>query len=492
MRQAGWRRIQVAVPIILLAMILSRLVWMQLRSYAVDISPRAIMAMELGRFVGLGPCDRGRATVKSGLSGVPVEMLSAGQRAHVLGAFAWLAPVDLQVLGAAACRAGGMDERNLIRVNQALLIATVFSATLMTRFLCGSWTMALINAAMLMSRGSLLHGIGGSNGAMVASLLVAAFACAGAHYFRTGAWFSLIAMMGVAALAGGCERALLPLSLAMPCFLTGGYIYRRRLAGPVVKRWRLMRRFQRQRGAEAVKVGAGGGDRRSESRLEVLLSPLVQSVRWALGMEATGADGGASAATGYDRGTALKTLKIPFLLWAYIDRRWARLSLAWLLVAALVAVAIASWHWGLEWAGIFAAPTKPVGGEAMITWSGGYALSQWLPAVLAPLDAHLLISLVILLFCAAQSPASGLPGYLEESWLLICALVLVAVGAFGADVADAFLWRALRQENSGAAFMAYLPPRPVLVWFEPVILALASGGLYNLLKVFDTRVAETR
>jgi hypothetical protein len=46
------------------------------------------------------------------------------------------------------------------------------------------------------------------------------------------------------------------------------------------------------------------------------------------------------------------------------------------------------------------------------------------------------------------------------------------------------------REGFGDPLLAGLTPRPLALWLEPAVLSLGVAGIYNLMKVLDTRIAE--
>jgi hypothetical protein len=469
-------------------MILMRLIWLQLRSYPVDVDARTgpslvLLAEATGERCALVHGDKGVA------SEVPVRRLEApGAEATER----WLASPALAALAGWLCDLGQLDEHQIVRFNQWTFVSTVLMATLMTRFIASSWTVALIVCAMLLSRGRLLAEIGHVSIDPLATLWLTSWLAACAHFLRTGATPSLLAAM--ACVLGGAliDRSLLALGLAMPLLLMGGYAWRRRLARPVIQR---ARGASRRRAAAAAldasapDVGAWPGD-----EPKGVIGRLGRMLRFMLGMEfPTALAGRAVARPTYARGGLFRTIDVPFMLWVYSRRRWLRLSVAWLavtLVAATVSVVLAPFL-----AGALGDGAGGGGGLGEVAaflrdaWRGlehwdGWRLA-WEDPAWQRVDLHLGLSVGVVLLCAVQSPAAGLSSFLECSWLALLGCILVVLAARTLDGVDAGLVSALAPRTGFP-----LGLRTAVAWCEPVLLSLGAAGVYNLLKVLDTRVAE--
>jgi hypothetical protein len=117
-------------------------------------------------------------------------------------------------------------------------------------------------------------------------------------------------------------------------------------------------------------------------------------------------------------------------------------------------------------------------------------LANWVAAVTHRFDLHLTISLIIIAICALQSPAAGLSSFLECIWLVVLGGVALLLAAVLADAIDLGLIRSLAAGGQTDLLLATLAPRPVVLWLEPAVLSLGVAGIYNLMKVLDTRIAE--
>lgn len=450
-----WRRIRIAIPVILLSMILARLVWMQLRSYPAASSPRS----EISNEAWLSGIDVACGARRSLLNDPrQTEHVGSLKKAYLA-----LSSPGYAVVGLLGCTLDVPAEKVTTKVNQWLFVATVLMATLMTRFLTSSWTIALITAAMLLSRGRLLAEIGTASVDFPVMLCVTTWLASLYHFVRTGAALSLTAAVVAALAAASFDRSLVALSLVVPAFLLVGFLYRRRLARPVIRRLRGMNR--RRREVYAKSGAAPSADAHGP------VGRFANTVRWMLGSEFPPVTGPAGPRLSYERGTLFRTIDVPFLLWIYWRKRWLRVAIGWLTVF-VIALLLFSTLPGADWA----VPTA------------------FADSLLGPLqgrvDLHFATSLAIILVSAAQSPAAGLPSFLEGMWLAILALALVLGGSAFADAGDRLLLTRLAASGVNDPLLTALPPRAGGLWLEPVILSLGVAGIYNLMKVLDTRIAE--
>lgn len=452
----GWRRVRIAVPMILLSMILARLVWMQLRSYPAWTSPRAVISNEAWLDGDSAACGARRSPLNAPR---PAEAgLGPLERAYVS-----LSSPGYAALSLLSCQLDLPEGRVAAKVNQWLFVATVLMATLMTRFLTSSWTISLITAAMLLSRGRLLAEIGTASVDFPVMLGVTTWLACMAHFLRTGAALSL-ALAAVASLAGAAfDRSLIVLPLVVPAFLLVGFLYRRQLARPVIRRLRGMNRRRREFYAKSGRL--------PETADASVLRQFSGTLRWMLGMEFAPQSPPGAPRLSYERGSLFRTIDVPFLLWIYWRKRWLRVTIGWLAVFAL-ALLVFSTLPGADW-------VVPKGlGEAL------------LQPLAERSDLHFATSLAIVLVSALQSPAAGLPSFLEGMWLALIALVAVFVSAALADAGDQLLLAKLSAQGIQDGLLTGLMPRASGLWLEPIVLSLGVAGIYNLMKVLDTRIAE--
>lgn len=469
-----WRRLRLAIPLILLCAILMRLVWMQLRSYTILQDARSLIAIE--------SLVRDKESVCRYERSQPSDLRSsfAGTATKELGIRAWLTSPGHVLLARLACHSGTLADRYALRMNQWLLVATVFMATLMARFLTSSWTVSLIVAGMLMSRGVLLADLGRISPDWILTFLVTAWMTSLAHYLRTGALVSLLGAVSTVVVAATFERGMVVLSLVPPLVFLFLFIGRGYLAKPVIQRLRQVNRRIR-----AIKTKAWEAN---EASAEGVFGRLAGGVRWALGMEFP-VQNSIGSVPSYGRGSLFRTLSVPFLLWIYHRRRWVRITTLWL-IAGLGILFLVFWCYNVvidpQWlilqvldADIFRFAQLP-----------SFFLGFWSLSALERIDLHMLASFMMIVMCACQSPSAGLSAVMEASWIALTGFILIALASLTLDAIDAQLLERLPFAARRMLWTLAFGPRAFVLWFEPLILTFGVVGVYNLMKVFDTRAAE--
>lgn len=98
------------------------------------------------------------------------------------------------------------------------IIALFILGPLSIRFLTGSWFMSLLATTIIMSRGAILARIGWLSYDLTISLLIGAWFCCQAHYYRTASQYSLISSWLVLGIATAIEPSICLLSLVIPLY----------------------------------------------------------------------------------------------------------------------------------------------------------------------------------------------------------------------------------------------------------------------------------
>ena len=477
-------RLRMSVPLILLVVILMRLVWLQLRHYPLEYSVRGLAVSEVVKALSGRDCMGSRQLV---YTAPPVLAVSPDiierERLRPIRSLALkevLAPLGYDAVVYSVCRWGGQVDAHLLTINKILLVSTIFLATLMTRFICSSWTVALIVAGMLLSRGRLQSSIGNLSPDYLAMFGFTLWLTALAHFLRTGAVISALAALVAAGLATIADRSLISLFLCFPIVLIMGFLFRRQIARPVVRRLRIVSRRQRiLRGLE--RRASSNWSKIAESGV---FSRATRSLRWFLGMEFP-PDQTPGWRLNFKAGGAFRTLEIPFLLWAYWRRRWLRWTWIWLLVGVVLGSALFT---GVV---LLLGPecTEQLEGMLVKGAAGQVEAIVWWWQGLSFLDAHFAASLLVLMGCATISPAAGLPSFFEWTWLNLVTLVVVASAGFMSDLFDFELLEGLFALGDAEPWLLGLGPRGVSFWVEPAVLSFGVAGIYNLLKAADSQIA---
>ncbi|MBM4251950.1 MAG: hypothetical protein FJ146_08255 [Deltaproteobacteria bacterium] len=478
-------RLRVAVPLVLLVVILMRLVWLQLRHYPLQYSVRGLAVSEVVKALSGRDCLGSRQLV---YTATPILAVSPDimerERIRPIRSLALkevLAPLGYDAVVYGVCRWGQQVDAHLLSVNKILLVSTIFLATLMTRFICSSWTVALVVAGMLLSRGRLQSSIGTLSPDYLAMFGFTLWLTALAHFLRTGAIITALVAVAAATLAMVADRSLISLFLCFPLVLIMGFLFRRQIARPVVKRLRVVSRRQRI---------LRGLDRRGSSNWSEIaehgafFSRATRSLRWFLGLEFPPVQP-PGWRLNFKAGGLFRTLSIPFLLWAYWRRRWLRWTWIWLasgtLIGGVLLLAVGLLLGTESIRQLEGMAGKGAAGqlEAVVWWWHGLSF----------LDTHLAASLLVLIVCATVSPAAGLPSFFEWSWLNLVTLVIVATAGFMSDLFDFQLLEGLFAYGDAEPWLLGLEPRGVSFWVEPAVLSFGVAGIYNLLKAADSQIA---
>ena len=475
------RRWRFVIPIVLLGMIFMRMIWMQLRAYPPSLDPRAIVSLDVMtdrmdehcHFPHYSPAvadNTAKATANEPAARVRLSR-------------AVFASLGYAVEGLLLCREDWLQDRSMSRLNQWLFIGAVIAAALMTRFIASNWTIAPIVAAMLLSRGRLLADLGtiSADGAIATVLMF--WLATTAHFLRTGATASLIAMALAVACGVAYDRSLVALTLVPPLMIGIAMLRRRHLVFPVIRRFRGTRQRARQ-------LMASVGPSPSESG--GLFQRLATSARWMVGLDFAPSGSDPRQPADYARGSLFRTIQVPFFLWLFARRRYLKLGLASLGLAVATTLAVAT---ALLWAasppgGVGSAIDWRLASDAVRAAPPPSWAFDWLVTGLQRIDFHLGLCIAVVVVSAVQSPAAGLPAFLELVWTAIAAFVLVTLASFGLDALDQGVIEVLRRARLAPALFQEIRSRNVLSWFEPVILSLGTAGLYNLMKVLDTRLTQ--
>lgn|GEM_PF-2450665 len=495
MGTGGWRWLKILLIFAILVVIQMRLVWMQLRDFRVQSNPRTEMSMDfLDRFRAV-TCLRSSPW---GLAPMAPQLLSdstpfpAESRSAAATVMTQSPGVTL-LLGGFFCKGERIADQSWIKVNQWIFVASVVLSALAARILARSWTLALFAAATLMTRGSLLTGIGDFGADNYLMLAYATWFAATVHFLRSGSGVAFL-VCGISLIAGAIfDPVMVVLGLALPIFLMGAWLARPNLVRPLMQQVRMRMRVMRQRAAWARQYVLASPAPQAEATDSMFWSYLAAARRF-VGLEAPGGVEPISWRRRYDRGGLFKPAEVPFLIWALPDRtgrlRWRPL---WLAGGALLLVLVSAAGGLLAYRWLAGEAGYPLRSTALNLWANGVPFEgwdqRWYFEVFTAFDIHLLVSLGVTLWAATQSPAHGLTGYFEAVWVFLISLVLIIGAALVLDLFDArMLSGAFPWLGSGKLFSH----RQVLVWVQPVLLMMGVTGAYNMLKVIDTRVKVKR
>ena len=465
-------------------MVLARLVWMQLRHYPIKVDVRTKTALEVIEHRYDGNCRKGRYGWRAGQEAPTSESAAPVALGDALRS--WVASPGDVVLGLAGCQLEMPLDLFFIKANQWLLITTVLCVTLLVRFLTSSWTASSVVATMLLSRGRFLSEIGTISPIFLQQCGAVLWLAAWAHYLRSGARVAAMIASFTSILVAFISGSMVVMSLAMPGLLLLGFSLRKVLARPLIRRFR---------GHSNEFIEVPSGDHYATPG-DTYVQRMGQAVRWFLGTEVPSFVRRPYRRPDYRSGGVFSTLKVPFLIWAYHEKRWKH-SFWWglavftggLCVILLSKIAVS----GPDWLLIGSLGAAKFKGPVIHLISSGW-LEEWLWTNAQAVDTHYILSLTLLLVCAFIPPSRGLPGYWEAVWLTLFSLLSLALSSMLLDFIDSVLMLAVSSQHRGLTSGlggSRLPQREFLVWMEPVVLSLAVAGIYNLIEVLDSRESET-
>ncbi len=472
MDTGSWTRTKVLFAITLLVMILMRLVWMNLRTYPELPSERALISLEFYKALDLGQCNI-NIEASTSLSEIARERLDL-----LHDQLAWLvspAYVGFAYLG---CLDKELGFGRLLTWSQWALMATAFLCVLLARFLTSSWMISLTVGAVVLSRGALMTRLSFvSIDAFVMFFTTLWMSCF-AHFLRTGSTFILTLAVVTVAIASLFDFSFAFVGLALPLLLTVAYVFRKKLAAPVMIRLREEKRRKdsiiKSRPSEAIKR-FGFWDRTIKTLRRYIKKGLPGQPKVEIGNH-------------FQRGGLFQTIDIPFAVWAYHLNRWRNISLGW----GLVTVGIVSFN--ILFILLLASSYGKVESlDDLVLRAVSYDyfdwiwIKNWLATATLPIDLHYIASIVIICFCALQSPADGLVSFLEAVWLFLIASCMLLLASFAFDFVDFSLF-VNRFDVDFAYLMTSRFQRQPLYWIEPIVLTFGIAGLYNLVKVVDSRL----
>ena len=464
----SWRSFKIFFAIVLLVMILMRLVWMELRTYPPRLDGRARVTF----------------SESAGEEG-PVCRLSMPQagRGRALPPFVeatsrdWFASSGLGWFAQLLCEDGRLAPAAFIRTNQWLLILTVAAGVMLTRFLTSSWVLSLVVGASLLSRGRLIAGIGTVGSLPLVTLGTALWFLCLAHHLKTASRASLVTAALLPLGLGFFDPALGALSAALPLAV---WLSRLSLGWTVVP---LMRKLRVEQYHDRIYSETG---RPVHGLPERGPAPVLTRVRSTLGL-GDSKPGYQSLEVRFRRGSLLKTIGVPYLLYIHHKARFRTFS-TWVAgLAVVVIVSVLVWFAGNKTGSVGLFETAWVD-TFKVELPQGWT-RYWITAWLVPFDLDMVIAMVLIALCALQSPIYSLVSFWEAVWLLLIALVLATLAAYVWDTLDAV--RMLTEAGEvDRFFFATLARAPkVLLWFEPLFLSMGAMAVYNLLKVLDSRLS---
>ncbi|MBF0440610.1 MAG: hypothetical protein HQK54_01775 [Oligoflexales bacterium] len=457
-------------------MILTRLIWINLRSYPVIVDLRSLVSFE--------QIDNSeRLSCK-----IPASILSIWHNYTPIKPpfkeggdfkFAWLESPGFRYFCILGCRNGQLNPDVLIRKNQWILITTILFTVLMARMMTSSWIIALIVGASLLSRGRLIAAIGQLSIQNLFMFLMTVWMTFSIHFFKTASKVTFIFSYGVMILLGFYDISAWFLSLIIPFCIVFTYIFKKNIILPTLMQLRYEQKLKRaySKSGEIPSLGKGNIQRQFGMKLRELLKiGLTRNLSIPNLNER------------YEAGGLLRPIRIPFSLWLYHRKRWTKLLMASFVLSIfylgiIIAWIAASYQGGLK--DVFA------GLSFKFLFSPNW-ITEWFALWRGPVDTDIILSLLIIVLCAVQSPSSGLTSFWEFAWFILLSIVFMTIGAFVMDIIDASYYMKQSTFYTNSYFLIHWGRSSLIfLWMEPVILSAGILGLFNLFKAVDSRLLKT-
>ncbi len=427
----------------LIVMILLRMIWVQIRVFSLDFERRSVMSLEQTFSEHYKKCA---------FPGTQEERLPTAPRiVHDQKSPPVTSPgfSDFVFM---ACRNGLFSTPVFLKYNQNLLLVVVFLAVLMSRLVTGGFMLPLIVGVVLLSRGRFIASIGTISSLLLVNTVVGFIMLSVTHWLRTGWRPSLGIALAAIYAAGYCQSALYFLGFALPLLIIFWRVLRiGRVPVPLV--------FEPNQGQD--------------------LSLVVEKFRKAVGFHrfAQFTDG-----SELDAARLLSPLRMPFSTWILFDKRWLKfgaLSLAGAVVLAGLGVLSTRLFDGISDLWAVLARSQDVHGP-LESWVFGFASS---------LDLDTTLALVFVFVSALSSKRRGMPGLSDVCQAAIMLLAAAVAASFVLDVRENIVLSA--SGDFAAWSSSYRAPR-VLLWFEPIFLALWIVSVFNILKIIDSFVGRKK
>ncbi len=437
---------------------------MQLRTFEPQADMRSMVSQSYLVMEELRHCKYQQA---SHTSGFDITGFIEWKQLFLQRGYQWFRSRGFEWYLVNACYDGSYHPEYIVKLNVWLIVGLIAFASLYARFLSGSWTMSMIVALMLFSRGSLVGRADQVTGVNLISLLLVLWVMGHAHFFKSGSMLSLTFLVLVQLCLVMVDPVFIFIGLALPTMMILGYAFKRVLARPMVRRFSLEKKRLQDLGPKIY-----SGNVVSGIMVDILSKLLGVPTEQQSEVEQIG------AATRHTRNPLFGVLREPFALWVFQKKRWLRIggilgSGTVILLVSVLAVR-AEYIRDLELQSSWATLSWPV----WLDWG-----RIWGIAFLSPFDLHLSISFAIVLVCCALTPAVGLGSLFENCWLLILSMFFVTISTFVFDGRDLLVLNRLAPNTVGWSSMAWMRASHIITWFEPIILAAAVIGVYHLLLV---------
>ena len=417
----GRKRISIFFACILLSMILSRLVWMQLRTYQVVPAFTTFSAFSYVSDDFRKNCRNNNEIAKLFMPFRNDSMLASSQLQQ------WFMQPSYILASKEIC-AKPEPIQFIIHAHWVCLTMIVLLGIFLARFLSSSWVLAIFVGATLMSRGALLALIGSYSETLPLTFFVTLWFTSSIHYMRTLSRMALMVALFATILGTMLSGSFIALGLAIPGFL-----------------------FTLKRSNSHLPSD------NSLSKIKPNENTFVRS---------------------------FSPLKVKFSIWARSTPQFTdKLQLTWITLTALLLATHAAFKsyqifFSIDHHGgsLFASSFHP---SIAVFWR---FLSDWTLSGVKSLDLHSLFSITVICIWGFSPYLVKVHAYTKEavSFFMVCFVIL-----FCATLTSGFIDFVLLDGSSlstRAFSLGIMNPTPFLVWLEPIILTLGIIGLYHMLK----------
>lgn len=453
---------KITALVILLAMAIFRLVWIQVRSHTPELQFRDAVSISLSMSDGLS------CSVKDPEQ---LQLLRKNLR-EPANNFAMVASPGFVAIARHLCVEGVMDLNRFIDLNRvATVVASVF-LVFFVRFLTSSWLLAVAVGTGLISRGSLLASHGLISADVYTMMFLSIWFTFLGHFLRTASSFAFFGLFVSMLFLVLLEKAALSILIVIPLLL---------VFAVVLKRLKNLGRKEEEGGPARGRLDPGRGKgpllwgytlSRFTLRVASLLG-LRQFIRRFLRYVAT---------RSRERGSVFVTLKEPFSSWVMKDRRWFRVVLSWgtlLIVLAgvvlyleLIVFQIASpvSYRDFVFSIVSLVPSADI--RSVFYWLSNHKTY----------DTYFIIALVAMTvnFLVPAHPRMVIVK--ETAVLLVVCFLGVVFAKYVSDVFESIAVSEILSVAPESGVDIPFPKSRVLYWFEPVVMALGFSSLYAMYK----------
>ena len=397
-------------------MILSRLVWMQLRSYNIAPSFDHRLALHYLTFSGQGGC-----TNEEKLDDIFSQGGKNQEFSQDSSNFLWFIQPFSILNMSLLCKV--KNPRNFIVFSHWSYIVLIILASLfLSRFLSGSWFLAIVVGTALMSRGAILARIGSLSEILPSSTLFIFWITCVIHYMRTLSSISLYSGMLLIILGTSINGSFILLSLCLPLFCLHAKNTKSRQT-PGIKQ----KKCAETRGIfKAIRIPFSHWIRSNNSNIRI----------------------------GFQYSTLLLALmisKILFNLFSF-SNSFNHINLfAKNLIPALDINRIITYH------------------------------KIWVSNILQPVDLHYLGSLVLLGASLVKNKKFGFTYLHDANKIVLLSLIILAMGSWGLEMLQLFWLEHHHQKPLEDFFTHFNLEGSFLMWTEPTILSLGIVTLFQYL-----------